>query len=421
MIGLRGLILFQAIILTGAFVLAFFAFYRKESAFISALVGLVSIFILIDRSLVRPEIFSFLFLGWYLFVLFKKPDSKLLWTLPAVQLVWVNTHIYFFLGPAVYLFFLIGRNVNNLVSKTPLLPIVSRLTVAGILVALINFINPFGWNGALYPLFILKNYGVPILENLSPFNALSFNYPSLSIYTLFLAIPIVVLGFVLNYKNLKNNVFEILLTIMSVALALTMLRNMPIFALIMLPVTVKNFYESRKLISAKELQAVFGILTLILIFCVMNNKIQGGLNRQFGLIVPEWGQKAVDFIKTNNISGPVFNNINTGSFLLWKMPEQKVFIDTRPEAYPADFIREVFIPMQSEPEKWQLYSEKYKINYIFFAHKEVTPWAKKFLWDITRNSNWAIVYYDEDIVIFLKNTSQNSEVVKKYLIEARYN
>lgn len=412
--GLKGLILFQAFILTGAFALAFFSFYKKESSIVSVVVGIISIFILIDRSLVRPEIFSFLFLAWYLFVLFRKSESKLIWSLPVVQLIWVNTHIYFFLGPLIFLLFLISKFVAKTAGT-------KRLMLVGVFVALINFVNPFGWNGALYPLFVFKNYGVPILENLSPFKALGFNYPPLSIYTLFFAICFIVISFILNRRNLKNNLFEILLAVASIAFSLVMLRNMPIFALVMLPVASKNFYQSGKIITAKLPQVFTAICILVLILSVIFNKVQGGFNRKFGLIVSDWGQKAVDFVRANNISGPVFNNINTGSFLLWKMPDQKVFIDTRPEAYPADFIRKIFIPMQSDPEKWKFYSEKYGVNYVFYAYNEITPWAQKFLKNMSRDENWPIVYMDKNIVIFLKNTPQNSEIIKKYIIYGRYN
>lgn len=415
--GLKGLILFQAVIVTGAFILTFFSFYKKESVTASILTGLISIFILIDRSLVRPEIFSFLFLGWYLFVLFRKPTSKFLWSLPLIQLIWVNTHIYFFLGPMVYLFFLIGRLKNWGEFKLKAWPLFKM----GIAVALVNFINPFGWKGALYPFLIFGNYGLPILENLSVFEALRFNYPAFSIYALFFGIIWGVAGFIINRKNLKNNIFGILLFGTLAVLALFMLRNMAIFALVMLPVTVKNFYESRVYWASKSFQGLLVAAITVMIFAVTTNQLRVGINRQFGLIVPEWGQKAIDFVKDNRISGPVFNNMNTGSLLFWKIPEQKVFIDTRPEAYPADFIKEVFVPMQSDPEKWKLYSDRYNINYIFYAYKELTPWSQKFIKDLSYNGEWLVVYLDDKIVIFVKNTPQNSEVIKKYQIHTRYN
>lgn len=416
-VGLKGLILFQAAIVTGAFILAFFAFYKRESISISILAGLLSILILVDRSLVRPEIFSFLFFGWYLFVLFSKPKPKFLWSLPIVQLIWINTHIYFFLGPMTYLFFLIDRFVKDRKDfKLKVWPLIR----VGIVIALVNFINPFGWKGAVYPLLIFKNYGAPILENMDPFKAMSFGYPAVSIYTMVIAMVITVISSIINRRNFKNNIFEILLILASATLSLMMLRDMPIFALVIMPVITKNLYESRVYWANKSFWGLLTFIIAIMILSVTTNQLQAGINRQFGLIIPDWGQKAIDFVKDNNISGPVFNNMNTGSLLLWKIPDQKVFIDTRTEAYPADWYKNVFVPMQSDPEEWKLYSEKYKINYVFYAYKEITPWAQKFVADLSNNNEWAIVYLDDKVVIFVKNLPQNSEVIKKYQIFARY-
>src|SRR6266540_4468650 len=77
--GLKGLIVIKAFVITAAFALTFFAFFRRETLFFSIGSGILTIFMLIERTDVRPEIFSFLLLGWYLFVLFRKADSRLLW------------------------------------------------------------------------------------------------------------------------------------------------------------------------------------------------------------------------------------------------------------------------------------------------------------------------------------------------------
>ena len=86
-VGFKGLIILKAFLITAAFGLAFFAcpirdregpqrFFVSNGVFMPAIIaGLISIFILTERTDIRPEIFSFLFLGWYLFVLFKQQDE----------------------------------------------------------------------------------------------------------------------------------------------------------------------------------------------------------------------------------------------------------------------------------------------------------------------------------------------------------
>src|SRR3989338_4533431 len=77
---------------------------------------LLSIFIFISRTEVRPEIFSFVILAFFLFTLFKAKHEqkyKYIWFLPIAQLLWVNLHIYFFIGPFLILAFLVDLLANK--------------------------------------------------------------------------------------------------------------------------------------------------------------------------------------------------------------------------------------------------------------------------------------------------------------------
>lgn len=426
-LGFKGMIVFKAFLITLAFILAFFSFFRKNIIGVSVLIGLISIFILIERTDIRPEIFSFLFLSWYLFVLFKRHNFKLFWTLPFVQLVWVNTHIYFFLGPLMFILFFVGE-----ILKKSSLPYDKRynlksLVWVGLAIGAANFINPFFWKGALYPLFVFKNYGYSIVENQSPFFLKAWGYSWFTTYALFAGIFLAAISFLLNYKNFKNNIFEFLWIIVCSAMALKMIRNYPVFALSLLPVAMKNFYESRD--SKEEEKSVIirqspeskikflipAFFLLILILAVIKNNIYEAvnLNRRFSLYVPKGAQAAVDFVRENNLKGPIFNNFDVGSFLIWKLPEEKVFIDGRPEAYPADFIQNVYIPMQEDPKKWKFYSEKYNINYIFWLYRDITPWSQKFLRYIMRNKNWPLVYKDGLVMIFVKRSEENKAIIER--------
>jgi len=395
--GLKGLIILKAVIITLAFALVFFSFYKKETVVFSVISGLISIFILIERTDVRPEIFSFLFLGWYLFILFRCPNSKLIWTLPVIQLIWVNTHIYFFLGPLIFLLFSAGRGL--LVKSDRFL-----LILVGFLIFMVNLINPFGWQGTLYPLLAFQNYGYSIVENQGPFFLKVWGYPWLTTYALFLGIIFVALSFLFNLKNLGKNTFEFSLFMVAVILSFKMIRNYPIFAMSLLPISIKNFYESG--IEIKNFKNLFSlaVLVVIFIFAAMTNQIykEAGLGRRFGLLVPSGVQAAVDFVRENNLRGPIFNNFDVGSFLIWKLPKEKVFIDGRPEAYPADFIQNVYIPMQEEPEMWEKYSKEYGINYVFWLYTDITPWSQKFVSFMIQNPDWPLAYRDGSVMIFVR-------------------
>ena len=137
----------------------------------------------------------------------------------------------------------------------------------------------------------------------------------------------------------------------------------------------------------------------------------------FGLNVSSAAQDGTDFIKTNNIRGPVFNNFDIGSYLVWQLyPAQKVFIDGRPEAYPISFFEDIYKPMQRDQKVWQEMSEKYGINYIFFAHTDMTEWGEEFLTRISKDKEWPMVFLNDAAVVFLKNTDANRSIIDKYKI-----
>lgn len=401
--GLKGLIILKAFIITAAFGLAFLSVYKKEQILPAVIAGLISIFILIERTDVRPEIFSFLFLSWYFFVLFRKSDSKLfLWSLPVVQLLWVNTHIYFFLGPLIFLLFLIGKFINT---NPPYgRKFLKSASIIAIAVIGANFLNPNTWQGVLYPLFVFQNYGYSIVENQGPFFLKAWGYPWLTTWALFVGIVFGTISFLFNIKNFRKNFFEFSLFVVSIVLALKMIRNYPIFALTMIPISMKNFSESGLRTANRKVFVSLAVLILILIFSVMNNQIyeEVRFSRKFGLEVPSGAQAAVDFVRANNLRGPIFNNFDVGSFLIWKLPEEKVFIDGRPEAYPADFIQNVYIPMQENPELWERYSREYGINYVFWLYSDITPWSRKFVGSMLQNPDWPLVYQDDSVMIFVR-------------------
>jgi hypothetical protein len=59
-----------------------------------------------------------------------------------------------------------------------------------------------------------------------------------------------------------------------------------------------------------------------------------------------------DFFRENHIAGPIFNDYDTGGYLIYKLsidgPNQRVFVDNRPEAYTREFFRDFYIRAQRD-------------------------------------------------------------------------
>jgi len=115
----------------------------------------------------RPEMLSQLFLAAWLWIA-ASTDRRpgLIWYLPLVTLVWVNCHALFVLGLVVGFCYaadaLIREMLNGRFGLEPRTsgPELRTVWIAGGLVALTCFINPYFEQGALFPLTLYRKFSV---------------------------------------------------------------------------------------------------------------------------------------------------------------------------------------------------------------------------------------------------------------------
>jgi len=159
---------------------------------------------------------------------------------------------------------------------------------------------------------------------------------------------------------------------------------------------------------------VFGY-SLLVVFLIWEMVVTIQKN-SVGFTVVSGARPAADFFLRNKLKGPIFNNFDIGSYIEYRFYPEKVFIDGRPEAYPAAFIQDVYMPMQTDKEIFSLVDNKYHFNTIFFSYIDQTPWASKFVSLIMKNPNWQLVYIDDFIMILVKNNSKNERLIEQFRI-----
>ena len=203
--GINTLNLFKILIITTSYIIVYKLASKKAGWLTISVVSLLFLPVAQERTEIRPEIFSFLFFSLYLLILGTGKKTKLIWLLPLIQLVWVNSHLYFFVGPVLFSFFFFSQLMSR--EKTYQLP---KLLLVGLLILLVNLINPNGLKGATYPLAVFNNYGYQIVENQSPFFLEKIGYfPYITFFKLCLGL--LVISFTLNFK--KINFFNFCLAV----------------------------------------------------------------------------------------------------------------------------------------------------------------------------------------------------------------
>jgi hypothetical protein len=391
---IQSLIYFKTLSMLVALGLLVYSVYRKHPNTLTLWLSFLSLLIIARRTEVRPEIFSYLFTAIYLQLLIFKNNSKLIWILPLLQVFWVNSHIYFFIGPALLFFFLINQQISGKQHKK-----LKKYLLLFLITTACCLINPNTVKGALYPLYVLQNYGYNIVENQSLF--FMINYTN-SVYMPFFILSVFVwlVSAVLNCK--KISFFKIIVPLFFIALTLRAIRSAPFWGIAFLPFTVVNLSQSLSLDKKTAFNlnlAGMSLLIPVLIFSIL-------------LKIPDLGigvnvkyKQGLDFLVKNNLSGPIFNNFDIGGYLIYRLhPHQQVFVDNRPEAFPEDFFQNTYIPMQKNPIKWQETNQQYNFQLVVFSKTDITPWAQNFLnWFPDNKKAWEKAYEDSFIVIWKKD------------------
>lgn len=411
-IGLQTILILKIIIFLVATLLVFATIPKNQYLLLP--VGFIFLHTLRERPELRPEIFSFLFTGLTFYILnkFEKTKTKLVFSLPIIQLIWVNTHIYFLIGlilQAIFLIHLIYKYLRFHLEggKLKLLGIILGLSVAT------SLINPSGLTGFLNPLTFNQNYGYTIVENQTLFFLENIKFKDPNFLFVKLSIALVILSFIALLRRRRFELKNIMLASFGATLALLNVRSFPYLALISLPPTLENFGTFKSNFWVK----ILILITIPLLFYESVLYLNGDYYKftasgvEPKLEFKESGGRALDFVLEKELPQPIFNNFDIGSYITYRGwpasrqggPKYRVFIDGRPGEYPKEFFQNMYIPVQYDPAKFKELDQKIGFKTIIFSHTDQTSWGKAFLTQIIKNNEWKTVYIDDFMIVLLKN------------------
>lgn len=445
--GFKILSIFNILLAWGTVYLGFRLAEKRAGLYWTAFVAVPAIIVLSQRTDIRPESFSYLFilLTWYFLEKAAETGFKkyLYWLLP-LFLVWVNIHIYFFIGLLIVAFYAAAVFLppawKKLFSGADL-PEVLRagwedgklwIKFLGFSI-LVSLINPNTWRGLLYPFNILREYGYEIAENKSVFflEDLLIN-PTFYIYKwllVFLFVSLVAYWLVRK----KIPLFETFLALFLVAFSLFASRNLAIFSLVAWIIASRNFSvlsylgsripmlvrpEVRRSSRYVGAGLFFLIISFSAIYLLIDARGQNKVIKQSpGLDLSAGSRDAAKFYNQSGLTGPIFNNYDLGSALVfWHFPQEKVFVDNRPEAYSVGFFRDTYKPMQESRFSWDEKSRAYGIKTVYFSHTDMTPWARQFVNMIMHHPDWTLLYFDRYIVILALTKETDQAIIDNNII-----
>jgi len=415
--GFHGLSLFY-ILISGLTVFLFFKVAEKRSNTMTALlISVLLIPLMADRKEIRPEGFSYLLMGAYYYLLTLHQSGRLRFKylatiLIVLQVLWVNLHIFFIMGIGIVGAFILGEGAKTWFYKRksnfrPLAILFGCLILA-------SLINPYTLRGLLEPLNILKEYGYMIVENQTVF-FMQKREPSF-IYFFFELMTVCLVPLTLHIifkKKLMRNLIPLVLSVVFMVLAYRAVRGIPIFAMFFVPLVASYLHDN-----FESLKNSFAWPTVFLVvLTLMPGHVLSFSQPGAGLGLMPGVNSSAEFVKANNIKGPIFNNYDIGGYLIYHFyGREKVFVDNRPEAYSVEFFGKLYGPMQEKEEVWQQALQDYNFNTIFFYRLDRTQWAQPFLIERIKDPKWAPVYVDPYALVLVRNNEQNKTIIEKYQI-----
>ena len=418
-IGLSSIYLFLELF---TFYLFFRCWQRFSSFPMLCAFSLLSIPLVSLRSSIRPEGISYLFCGlfWYLIDAYQQKRLKskyLILVLCVLQIIWVNTHIFFLMGPVLTAVLWWQARCNKEEVEVHVLQKLFCLLLAMCL------INPFGVNvfSVIFDTWH-KTSLFSVLETQSVFYFLGLRTLSdKSFCFYFLAsvgMLITPMIFLIQKEGFKKYIFIGILVTLLGLVALKAVRMMGLWGYFWMPLSAclyTRWMREETVKTRKNIEII--LLTAGILVSVSVNV---DWKQQCGVGIVPGANEAADFFKREKIAGPIFNNYNIGGYLIFQLsPAYKLFIDDRGmAAYPEDFLKNTYMPIELSDDYWKKMDRRYRFNVIFYS-PEVSYWRDRFIWSRFSDPAWALVFFREDVVIFLKRNQQNAALIRRFEIHLK--
>ncbi len=421
--GYLGLGLFRCIIIGGSYVILIAAARSKHKTPYALTTALFLLTLPFLRNFLRPEITSPLFLGCTLYALYsyRYHRSKWIYTLPLVEVIWVNTHGSFQMGIVIAgIFFgaelirslIAHRNNLTTVLKDKLLIVYGSITA---LTAAATLINPLGFR--IYDFVFAMLNDKETLANISewqPFSLqnllnLSSNFMlPIAVLTLTCCLTLIMRTIAAWKKDrallpfIEHFFYEDVLILAFFTISLMKYnRIIYLFSLALAFIIVKN---ASVLFKTPESRRLAGI---ILLPCALFSVLQlyPNLRMNTGPAEAEQAAESVTFVKEHHLKGRIINEYGDGGELLWQLyPDYQIFIDGRAaNVYDASF----YWYFRTLGNKYVLDAISKRYNATFAMAPLTSSMYQLFI----NNKDWQLVFFDNASSVFIRKDSDDASVI----------
>jgi hypothetical protein len=393
--GYMGLMMWLSVLGSLLFVLMYILCYRYAGSALVAFMGAVCAWFFATVGLaIRPQLVGYTFLAMELLLLeLASRNRRWLWFLPPLFALWVNCHGSYFLGMGVLVVYWICSFANGqwgLVVAEPcsrkerkMLGMMLILCVAAL------FLNPEGIKLLLYPLNVAfhQSTGLNSVEEWLPPDLRSGR----AVGMLAAVIGILLMSL---FRRVELRLRDLLLLAIAFGLGMQHVRMLFAFGIMVSPVLCRVLASLLGRDCKREHPLVNALLLIgFLVAIMLAFPSPDGIRQQIAKANPVG---AVDYIRRTRLTGPMLNEYSFGGYLIWALPEEKVFIDGRSDVFD-------WTGVLAEYGRWAILTEdpnilldKYRIRFCLISKN--SPMARV----IPYLPGWRKVYSDDIAAVFVR-------------------
>jgi hypothetical protein len=345
---------------------------------------------------IRPQMLTLLLASIYIVLLERfnpKEQSRRLWWLVPMMLLWVNLHAGFALGLVLIGLYIVRAVLDG--KWDHFRPLLVMLVICTAVVPL----NPNGFRMFSYPYETLTSPSMAafIQEWASPdFHKTTY---------LPLAILLLSTTAAMALSPTPARLGEVFLVLITALGALRSVRHIPIFSLFAAPVLAKHLWaiaESRgwdKLLSGEETRPT--AIKLLINMVLLLVPLALGVSRVWHFASHQQNYEsirnpiaAVEFLKSQRLPAPIYNRYGWGGYLIYHLyPDYRVYIDGRADVYGDAFFTEAMHTYDGVGN-WREPLDKYGIQTVIIDPD--VPLSTL----LRDDRDWSKVFEDDQAVIF---------------------
>jgi hypothetical protein len=432
--GLNGVVLLSGLVIALVFSWTLRLLLRRGT---NILVALVLVLLAASASMIhflaRPHVVSWLFTLVCFWILESSErscdgshsETRLLWFLPLLMLVWVNVHGGFLVGfallaiywcAAVWQWFRpTGDRFDDVLRKIRVGRRIGTLTIAGILSAAATLVNPHGWRLHLHIYRYLSNRF--LMDHIDEFHSPNFHYVAQRCFAGLLLLALVALA----AKRREVRLSQGLVVLFAVYSGLYASRNIPVSSLLLILVigpwlsdAMERLADRRMALRGRRLPSVQFLPRMKAVELSLQGHLwpiaatllacwiaaHGGKLGTRPLMDAHFDAKrfpvaAVNYLEKQNVPGPVVSPDYWGGYLIYRLyPRARMVVDDRHDFYGEEFLKSYLKMVNVEPG-WEDFLQQHP------AHCVLVPKDSALANILAETSDWKAIYTDEVTVAFV--------------------